>query len=581
MNQLAATHYLKKMAKSMPYLLPILVLLYFFSQPASTDIPEINANQPIQALLAGKQHTLLLQPDFSRHSEALTQLYLKNANQLIWFGGDRPGKNRIDALNMLTNAAGHGLNPVDYDAERMRGYLQHAESLSPSAVTELASYDVALSIALMRYCHDLHVGRIDPRDLNYSVPFAAKSAIDVVALLASHLQQHSLAELPTALAPKLGQYRQLKQVLADYRKQDPMATSVDLVFDKSLRPGDHDPQMPLLRQRLVKLGELSEQDLAGMSESDSLYDPASIAAVQRLQQGHGLKADGIVGKQTVVILNQPLGEKIALIELAMERLRWLPELPDGPRIIVNIPAFQLWAFASAGDRNPLNMKVIVGKAAENQTPMLWEDMKYLEFMPYWNIPKSIMDKEILPKLADDYAYLAEQDIELVERFADNGGEYLDNVVDGLKSGRVRARQRPGKKNPLGRVKFIFPNKADVYLHDTPFKAAFNKDRRDLSHGCVRVADAEKLAEFVLDGQEGWDLQAIRGAMTATKTQRVSLKRSISVLFFYTTAFVDQDNKPRFYPDIYGHDAQLQKILNKPPGLSYQQLLIGKRATAGG
>ncbi|WKJ89213.1 L,D-transpeptidase family protein [Methylomonas montana] len=581
MNQYATAHYLKKMAKSMPYLLPVLVLLYFFSQPASTDIPELSVNQAIQSLLASKQHPLLLQPDFSKHSEALTQLYLMNANQLIWLGEDRPFKNRGDALNILSNAADDGLNPVDYDAERMRGYLQHAESLPQSAVTELASYDVALSIALLHYLHDLHVGRIDPRDLNYPVQFGTKSAIDIVALLALHLQQQSLAELPLALAPKLAQYRQLKQVLADYRKLDLTAVSVELAFEKSLRPGAHDPQLPLLRQRLRNLGELSEADLAGMSESDSLYDPASIAAIQRLQQGQGLKADGIVGKQTVMVLNQPLAEKIALIELAMERLRWLPDLPDGPRIIVNIPAFQLWAFNSAEDQNPLNMKVIVGKAEANQTPMLWEDMKYLEFMPYWNIPKSIMDKEILPKLATDYAYLVAQDIELVERFADNGGEYLDNVVDGLKSGRVRARQRPGKKNPLGRVKFIFPNKADVYLHDTPSKTAFNRDRRDLSHGCVRVADAEKLAEFVLDGQEGWDLQAIREAMTATKTQRVSLKRSIPVLFFYTTAFVDQDNKPRFYPDIYGHDMLLQKVLNKSPGLSYKQPLMRRNATVSG
>jgi len=581
MNQHATTHYLKKMAKSMPYLLPVLLLLYFFSQPASTDIPELSVNQAIQSLLASKQHPLLLQPDFSKHSEALTQLYLMNANQLIWLGEDRPVKNRGDALNILSNAADDGLNPVDYDAERMRGYLQHAESLPQSAVTELASYDVALSIALLHYLHDLHVGRIDPRDLNYPVQFGTKSTIDIVALLALHLQQQSLAELPLALAPKLAQYRQLKQVLADYRKLDLTAVSVELAFEKSLRPGAHDLQLPLLRQRLRNLGELSEEDLAGMSESDSLYDPASIAAIQRLQQGQGLKADGIVGKQTVMVLNQPLGEKIALIELAMERLRWLPDLPDGPRIIVNIPAFQLWAFNSAEDQNPLNMKVIVGKAEANQTPMLWEDMKYLEFMPYWNIPKSIMDKEILPKLATDYAYLVAQDIELVERFADNGGEYLDNVVDGLKSGRVRARQRPGKKNPLGRVKFIFPNKADVYLHDTPSKTAFNRDRRDLSHGCVRVADAEKLAEFVLDGQEGWDLQAIREAMTATKTQRVSLKRSIPVLFFYTTAFVDQDNKPRFYPDIYGHDMLLQKILNKSPGLSYKQPLMPRNATVSG
>jgi len=301
-----------------------------------------------------------------------------------------------------------------------------------------------------------------------------------------------------------------------------------------------------------------------------------------LQQQQGLNADGVIGKQTLAILNQTATEKINLIELAMERLRWLPEQPDGPLIIVNIPAFQLWALNAPDEQNPLNMKVIVGKALKNQTPMLWEEMKYLEFNPYWNIPKSIMDKEIMPKMLTDYEYLSNQDIELIDRTAaDDDEEYLDNVIDNIKHGRVRARQRPGKKNPLGRVKFIFPNKADVYLHDTPSRGAFNRDRRDLSHGCVRVAEPEKLAEFVLDSQEGWDKQAIQQAMASPKTQRVSLKKSIPVLFFYTTAFVDQDHKPRFYPDIYGQDALLRSALNKTPGLGSNNLLISKNTVAGG
>jgi murein L,D-transpeptidase YcbB/YkuD len=258
-------------------------------------------------------------------------------------------------------------------------------------------------------------------------------------------------------------------------------------------------------------------------------------------------------------------EKIVLIELAMERMRWQPEPPAGPLIMVNIPAFQLWAFNSPDDANVLSMKVVVGKAPENQTPILVDRMQYLEFMPYWNIPKSILDKEILPKIQAGKNSLSSQEIELVQRFADETGDEADNILDDLKNGRVRARQLPGKNNPLGKVKFIFPNKDDVYMHDTPFRSGFLRDKRDLSHGCVRVADAGKLAEFVLgDQQLGWDKKAIEEAMSAPKTQRVSLKKTIPVLFFYSTAYAGQDSKLRFYPDIYGYDAILQGALKKAP-----------------
>lgn len=573
--------FLKNLVKTTPYLLAALVLLYFFSQPAVTDSPNAGVSQSIQTLLTGKQHPLLLQADFSRHGEAAAQLYRMNANQLLWLGEGRPEKNRDDALAILNDAAADGLNPLNYDAERLRAYFRQAATLPASAVNELASYDLALSVSLLRFVHDLHAGRVDPRDLDYPSQFGAKPAIDMAALLMRHREQQSIAELPSAVAPKFTQYQQLKQALAHYRQQAAPTPRAALSFAKSLRPGDQHPQLPELRRRLRELGTLTAEEMAGIAESDTTYDNTSAAAITRLQQQQGLNADGVIGKRTVALLNQSSAEKIALIELAMERLRWLPAQPDGPLIVVNIPAFRLWAFHSPEEQNPLNMKVVVGKAEKNQTPMLWEEMKYLEFMPYWNIPKSIMDKEIMPKMLSEDGYLDDQDIELVERSADGDEEYHDNVIDNLKHGRVRARQRPGKKNPLGKVKFIFPNKADVYLHDTPSRGAFTRDRRDLSHGCVRVAEAEKLAAFVLDSQKGWDTEAIQQAMAGPKTQRVSLKKSIPVLFFYTTSFVDQDNQPQFYPDIYGYDAPLRNALDKSPAPVDKHLVISKNATAGG
>ncbi|MDD1620686.1 MAG: L,D-transpeptidase family protein [Methylococcaceae bacterium] len=571
---------LSKPIKTAPHFLPVLMLLYCFSQPVAAEAADAGISQTIETLLKTQRHPLLLQQDFSQQSQALTQLYGMNANQLLWLGEGRSEKNRIDALAVLSDAAADGLNPANYDAEPLRHYLQQATSLPQTAIKELASYDVGLSISLLRFVHDLHSGRINPRNLDYPAPFGSKPAIDAAALLMRHRDQQSMAELPLAAAPKVRQYQKLKQALTKFRQLAQSGPQTELYFPKkSLHPGDSHPQLPELRQRLREIGELTEAEIASIDKSETLYDEMTVAAVTRLQEDQGLNADGIIGKQTLALLNQSPTEKIALIELALERLRWLPELPDGPLIVVNIPAFQLWAFNSPADQNPLNMKVIVGKSLKNQTPMLWEEMEYLDFMPYWNIPRSIMTKEILPKMLGDYNYLAHEDIELISRSADNDSEYLDNVIDDIKQGRVRGRQRPGKKNPLGRVKFIFPNNADVYLHDTPTRNAFNRDRRDLSHGCVRVEDAEKLAEFVLDDQKGWDTQAIEEAMEGPNTRRVTLQKPIPVLFFYTTALVDHYGKPRFYPDIYGDDALLRNALNKV-SLDDKPVLISQNKKAG-
>ena len=219
---------------------------------------------------------------------------------------------------------------------------------------------------------------------------------------------------------------------------------------------------------------------------------------------------------------------------------------------------------------------------ENQTPVLMGNMQYLDFMPYWNIPRSIVKKEILPKLMNDKNYLNRQDIELVSHFGNNvqAQAFSYDSIEELRKGNLRARQRPGKKNALGRVKFIFPNESDVYLHDTPANALFNKFRRDFSHGCVRVEDPVRLAEFVLKNQEGWNREAIQNAMTIPKTRRVVLKKSIPVLFFYTTSFFDENNNLTFYPDIYGHDIVLQKALAKPVEISNKGLLISKNAQSG-
>jgi murein L,D-transpeptidase YcbB/YkuD len=276
-------------------------------------------------------------------------------------------------------------------------------------------------------------------------------------------------------------------------------------------------------------------------------------------------------------LNEPLSQRAIQIELAMERLRWIPEITEGRAVIVNIPAFQLSAYDDITQDTPTTtMRVVVGKAAKNKTPVLTADMRFVDFQPYWNVPFKIARDEILPKVMENPSYLSGQNMELISRSGKRiGAEGSGGFAEQIRQGAMGIRQKPGKGNALGKVKFIFPNKSDVYLHDTPSVSFFSRARRDLSHGCVRVAHPEELAKFVLRNQEGWDNDSIDKALNSTKNQRVVLKNTIPVLFLYNTSFFDENNNLTFYPDIYQHDAALLEALKTQTDLSDKVLFAPK------
>jgi len=535
--------------------------------------------QAIGTIITTKQHPYLMLPNFTNRTDDLESLYAASNHQLLWLGNANAEKNITAALTLLRSAAAHGLNPKHYDTEILHKKQYVALMLKPDSYQELALYDTALSISLLRFLHDLHYGRVNPHDINFNLKPREKKLVDLPVLIKNALAQNTLAQLPKAAEPALKQYQQLKPALAHYRKLADTTAPLKLNIKKTLRPGESHPQIAELRRFLMALGDLHEDDPVNTSS----YTGALVTGVKNFQKRHGLDADGHIGTSTAAALNTPLSERVTQIELAMERLRWLPELNIGTSIVVNIPAFQLWAFDAIEqtDADILNMRVVVGKALKTQTPVLMAEMHFIDFMPYWNVPYSIVKNEILPKLIQNNSYLEQQNMEMVSVFRD--GEkpagLSQNAINLLKQGKLRIRQRPGTKNALGRVKFIFPNKDDVYLHDTPSNTLFSRSRRDFSHGCVRVADPQKLAEFVLKNEGNWSAESIRAAMNTPKSQRVVLKKPIPVLFFYTTAFFDQYDNLEFYPDIYGHDAVLLGLLNKPDDLSDQALFIGTAAEA--
>jgi murein L,D-transpeptidase YcbB/YkuD len=287
-----------------------------------------------------------------------------------------------------------------------------------------------------------------------------------------------------------------------------------------------------------------------------------VEAVKAFQRRHGLEPDGVIGRDTVAMLDVSMAHRVRQIELAMERMRWLPAMSDRPVVFVNVPLFRLWASDPRTGEEPLRMNVVVGKSVDHMTPIFVDQMEYVIFRPYWNPPYSITVKEIVPQARRDPAYLDRQNMEIVAS-GEDGAEPLPATpenLSGVLAGRLRLRQKPGPRNSLGLAKFIFPNADNIYMHGTPAQALFSRARRDFSHGCIRLEDPARLAEWILRDQPEWTRAKIDAAMQAERPTRVNLKPPLPVVLFYDTVHVNSDGVVFFVNDIYGDDRQLDAAL---------------------
>lgn len=473
----------------------------------------------------------------------LQRFYAPRAYTPAWRGAS--SALAAEALAVLAEADQHGLQAADY-----------AVQAQPQ---DAARFDSALTLALLRYLSDLHSGRVGA-SLFGSGP-ARPGGFDPVAALSAALSAHDLRAAVRAAEPSLPIYQRLKASLAQYRAlalrprmklPAPGAASI-------VEAGAPYEGVQALRAQLLALGDLAPQDAEA---GDGRYSGPLVAAVARFQDRHGLLADGRLGPHTLAALNVPPEQRVRQIALSLERLRWLPDFPAGPFIVVNLPSFRLWAYRAAGaDARPaLAMRVIVGSAALHQTPLFIGQMRYLEFNPYWNVPDSIMRAELLPALATDADYLARHDMELVDRQGRPALAEGPAAAAALRAGALRVRQRPGPQNALGAVKFALPNAMGIYLHSTPSRQLFKRARRDFSHGCIRVEDPSALAAFVLAGQPEWTAAALAGAMSPGATRTVQLRSPLPVLIFYATALADHAGRTLFTDDVYRLDEQLTRAL---------------------
>ncbi len=528
----------------------------------------------LRALVGDGKLPELRWPDFADYRAEVGDFYQAAGYSLAWIRESRPSEQARELIGVLQSAATKGLRAEDYDGPQWEERLQsaglsRAGSKSVASENDFVRFDLALTVCIMRYITHLHGGRVNPHELHFGLDLSLehnRNQYDISEFLRERLVSSSdvIAALDQ-VQPPFPAYRRTLSALDTYRK-----LVSDAAYDsgaplpipaKAVKPGNPYPGVSHLARLLQTLGDLP----GGVPEGDeTIYQGTLVQAVKRFQRRHGLEPDGQLGRQTWNALNTPLSRRVTQLELALERWRWLPHEFERPPIVVNIPEFGLHAYNDRLDWD-LSMKVVVGKAYRHKTPVFASYMKYVIFRPPWNVPRSIQRQELVPEAMKNPKYFLEKDFEIVDTHGNvaSEGEIDPEILKQLRSGKLALRQRPGPKNSLGLIKFVFPNDHDVYMHDTPATVLFSKARRDFSHGCIRVEDPVALAEWVLRDQPEWTSEQIRAAMNGGQTVRVSLVTPIPVLILYSTAVVMEDGEIRFFEDIYGHDAALERALAAP------------------
>ena len=489
----------------------------------------------------------------TRFGRELRTLYESVDERLLWTRGGRATEQTGAVVEALRTADKKGLVPSDYDGANWADRLSQIGRVETDPLA-LARFDVALSEAAIHYVADLGGGRIN-LNLEHFETDRSTHRQDVVAHVVQLADAPDIAAQLTLIEPSFPAYQRDLQTLQTYLALVPSDDGEKLApITRPILPGDAYDGLAHLSRVLRLFGDLSASAVLGPS-----YEGEIVLAVVHFQKRHGLPTNGVLDKATVSALNVPLSRRVMQLQLALERLRWLPREFASPPLIINIPEFRLH-----GDDAALNwvlsMKVVVGHAYRHQTPVLVADMREVIFRPDWNVPRDIESKELIPELEKNPQRLAAQDFDLVDRNNLPHALAETNAVERLRAGDFRFRQKPGAHNALGLVKFVFPNTHDIYLHSTPTPLLFQKSRRDFSHGCIRVEEPDILAAWVLQQNPDWTLDRIRAAMNGPTQISVKLAQAIPVLILYSTAVVIENGDVHFFNDIYGHDKTLELAL---------------------
>ncbi len=523
-------------------------LLLFWCAAATGDDNVIQARlraiaQGVDSAIDGKRLS---------SSELLDGFYARSNYATVWVQSGKVTAHGRALVGVLGGAQDHGLDTRDYHLPTISARIAEGRIAEAKRSAEL---DLLLTDGALTYARHLTRGKVQPEQL-YDSWKARPREQDVAAIVwrARSGDARALDPAYRLLAPRDPRYQQLKVLLRE------LGNSIGLPLPRLpsilLRLDDHSAEVSLLRKRLAAWrGDQPEVD------PSQIFDIALEARVKQFQLRHGLEPDGVVGERTRRWLNKTYAERMRQVRVNLERWRWMPADLGSRRIEVNIAGFRVDVMEA--DRKVLSMRAIVGKPY-HKTPVFSDRMAYLVLNPSWNVPWSIAVNEILPALQQDPSYLQEKNMRILSGWGHDAEIVDSRGIDWgtvtKKNFRYRFQQLPGDTNALGRVKFMFPNEFDVYLHDTPARSLFTSQSRGFSHGCVRLEKPMDLADYLLRGDERWTRERVREVLASGQETEAPVRDRLPVHIMYWTVWIDGAGLPHFRNDIYDRDEPLAMAL---------------------
>lgn len=484
-------------------------------------------------------------------SEALQTVYKNRAYAPLWVEQDELNDSGQALLRTLADAHEHGLDPTDYSLDAIRNQIEKLDSNKPDIQ---ADTELRLSSAYLAYAEDMLTGRFPPKldkKWHYPVP-----SMDAAAQLTQAADSDDIAKTLAGLAPTLKDY----QVLVEARKK--LVTIMNrggwspIQLTETLEPGQTHSDVSELRKRLQQEGYYDGDD------KSQTYDQALQSAVKSFQRAHGLNDDGRLGAKTRKWLNVSAIEKLRSIDINLERMRSLPRDLGERYVWVNLTNYRVKGVIDG--QTDIDMRVVIGKQQlDMQTPAFADVIQYVEINPYWNIPESITIGEMAPAMLADPNYLASKNIKVLDGWGDNADEIDPSEINwnAVANGEVtfRLRQEPGNGNALGRMKIMFPNDYNIYLHDTPAGALFSRDDRTFSHGCIRLHKPKDMTLWVLSDHQ-WGMSDLQDVLDSMENTRINLKKPIPVYIVYLTAWADDQGNIQYRDDFYNRDAGFHQVM---------------------
>ncbi|MCH8504676.1 MAG: L,D-transpeptidase family protein [Ectothiorhodospiraceae bacterium] len=510
---------------------------------------------PDQPLVAGT--------DTIMGSQAVRRFYQERLYRPAWVdeNGDAPMANQL--LRALEHARREGMNPEDYQKEWVQDALARLRDLQEQDAVEprhLVDIELLLSSTWITLGSHSLLGRLDPENVDPQWRINRRGG-DLHALLNAAIEEGAVYQGLRELRPQDAGYARLRDALAHYRGIVDDGGLVDVPAGPTMRLGDQGERVALLRQRLIQTADLDAAEF----EAPERFDRELDAAVRRFQTRHGLEVDGLVGRNTLAVMNISAESRVRQILVNLERWRWMPQDLGERYIMVNIAGFEMTVVEEG--ETVMSQRVIVGRDYR-QTPVFSGRMTYLVLNPSWEVPNSIAVRDLLPQIRRDPDYFDRMGFQLFQGWGASQREIDASTVDwhALSAARFpyRFRQRPGPLNALGTVKFMFPNQYAVYLHDTPSRDLFQRADRAFSSGCIRVERPMDLTEYLLADSARWSPMAIRTALDSRREQTITLPRAMPVYLQYLTAWVDKEGVVHLRNDLYNRDSRVADALQAPP-----------------